>query len=170
MFPQEHDELAHAIGELLVARGQTLAVVETTAGGLISSRLVSVAGASRWFERGAIAYSEAAKVANAPRAAEVMRDHGAVSLELVSEIAARMREQSGADYALAESGIAGPQTGRRSSKPPGTVVIGIASAAGTHVEQHLLPGTRAEVMANIAQQALESLHRVLLAAAEANAK
>jgi len=55
MYPQEHDTLAYAIGEALVARGSTLAVVETTAGGLISARLVSVAGASRWFERGIVA-------------------------------------------------------------------------------------------------------------------
>jgi len=170
MFPREHDDLAHAIGELLVMRGQTLAVIETTAGGLISARLVSVPGASRWFERSAIAYSEAAKTAIAPRAADVMRAHGAVSVELAEELASGMRERSGATYALAESGIAGPQTGRRSSKPAGSVVIGIASESGTQVEQHVLPGTRAEVMARIAQQALELLHRVLLGAAEDGAK
>lgn len=161
MYPQEHDELAHAIGELLVARGSTLAVVETSAGGLISARLVSVAGASRWFERGVIAYTEAAKIDVAPRAASLVREHGAVSPEFIEELVHRMRERTGADYALAESGIAGPQASRRSSKVAGTVVIGVASAAGTSIEQHVLPGTRAEVMTHIAQAALESLHRVL---------
>jgi PncC family amidohydrolase len=161
MYPQEHDELAHAIGELLVARGSTLAVVETSAGGLISARLLSVAGASRWFERGAIAYTEAAKTDIAPRAASIMGEHGAVSPEFIEELVQRMREHAGADVALAESGIAGPQGPRRSGKPVGSVVIGIASAAGTHIEQRVLPGTRAEVMTHIAQAALESLHRVL---------
>lgn len=161
MYPREHDELAHAIGELLVARASTLAVVETSAGGLISARLLSVPRASRWFERGMVAYSEAAKADIAPRAPEILRQHGAVSPEFIEELVQRLRERTGATYAVAESGIAGPQGSRRSGKPVGTVVLGVASARGTHVEQHVLPGTRAEVMARIAEQALRALHDVL---------
>jgi PncC family amidohydrolase len=161
MYPQEHDELAHAIGELLVARGSMLAVVETSAGGLISARLLSVPGASRWFERGLVAYTAEAKADIAPRAPAILHEHGAVSHEFIEEIAQRLRDRTGADYALAESGIAGPQGPRRSGKPVGSVVIAVASAMGTHVEQHVLPGTRAEVMMRIAQQALESLRSVL---------
>jgi nicotinamide-nucleotide amidase len=170
MYPQEHDELAHAIGELLVARGSTLAVVETSAGGLISARLLSVAGASRWFERGVIAYTVAAKTEIAPRAASIIGEHGAVSPEFIEELAQRMRERTGADFALAESGIAGPQGPRRSGKPVGSVVIGIASPEGAQIEQHVLPGTRAEVMTHIAHAALESLHRVLAGASEGVAR
>src|SRR5262245_27208044 len=150
MYPQEHDELAAAIGELLVARGSTLAVLETSAGGLIATRLLSVAGASRWFERGVIAYSEATKLDVWPAVEPVLRQHGAVSAEFVAEVASRLRDRAGTDFALAESGIAGPQTSRRSGKPAGSVVIAVASAEGTHVEQHVLPGTRAEVMTHIA--------------------
>jgi len=90
-----------------------------------------------------------------------MRAHGAVSHEFVTDIIERLREHAGVDFALGESGIAGPQTNRRSGKPAGTVVIGVASQDGTQVEDHLLPGTRTEVMAQIAQHALESLLAVL---------
>lgn len=165
MYPREDDPLAHEIGELLVARGAMLAVAETSAGGLISARLLSVAGASRWFERGAIAYTEAAKAEIAPRAPEIVREHGAVSPELVAEIAEQLRARAGVAYALAESGIAGPQGPRRSGKPVGSVVLGIASAGGTQVEQHVLPGTRAEVMMRISEQALLSLRNTLVSSA-----
>ena len=161
MYPQEHDALAAAIGEMLVARGSTLAVVETSAGGLISTRLLSVPGASRWFERGVVAYTEAAKTEISTQAPGIIQRHGAVSAEFVADIAEQFRLRAGTDSALAESGIAGPQGPRRSGKPAGSVVIGVASARGTPVEAHLLPGTRAEVMMHIAQQALESLHRQL---------
>ncbi len=165
MYPREHDVLAHEIGELLVACGGMLAVVETSAGGLISARLVSVPGASRWFERGVVAYTEAAKADIASRAPEIVREHGAVSAEFIAEIAERLRERAGVEYALAESGIAGPQGPRRSGKPVGSVVVGIASSLGTHIEQHVLPGTRAEVMVHIAEQALQSLRGVLVSVA-----
>ncbi len=161
MYPQEHDALAAAIGELLVARGSTLAVVETSAGGLISTRLLSVPGASRWFERGVVAYTEAAKTDISAAATAIIQRHGAVSAEFVADIAEQLRLRAGTDYALAESGIAGPQGPRRSGKPAGSVVIGIASVGGTQVQSHLLPGTRAEVMMRIAQQAIESLHKHL---------
>src|SRR5437763_449003 len=104
MYPQEHDALAHAIGEALTERGSTLAVIETTAGGLISTRLVSAAGASRWFERGVVAYTEAAKQDIAPDAPSIMRTHGAVSREFVAEIVERLRERAGVDFVIGESG------------------------------------------------------------------
>ena len=63
----------------------------------------------------------------------------------------------GVEFALAESGIAGPQNGRRSSKPAGSVVIAVAGPAGTETLDALLPGTRVEVMARIADRALAML-------------
>ncbi len=161
MYPRDDDTLAAEIGELLVARGAMLAVVETSAGGLIAARLLSVPGASRWFERGSIAYSAAAKAAIAPRAAELGAAHGAVSPEFVTELVQRMRKQTAVTYAVAESGIAGPIGNHRSAKPVGSVVIGVASASRSSVTSHVLPGTRLEVMQHIAQQALEELHTFL---------
>ncbi len=68
-----------------------------------------------------------------------------------------MRARAGVEYALAESGIAGPQDGRRSSKAAGTAVIGLATPEGTRVEEHAFAGSRAEIMAQIAERALQML-------------
>lgn len=161
MYPLEDDALARAIGEGLVARGAQLAVVETTAGGLISARLVSAPGASRWFERGVVAYTRRAKLDVSADAEAVMATHGAVSPELVSHLAERVRDLGGAAYGMAESGIAGPQDGRHSVKPVGTTVIAVACPDRTVVESHVFPGGRVEVMSAIAQRSLELLRELL---------
>jgi nicotinamide mononucleotide (NMN) deamidase PncC len=70
----------------------------------------------------------------------------------------------GPAWAVAESGIAGPQGSRRSPKPVGSVVIACAGPNGTVVEEHVLPGTRAQVMTHIAKRTLELLREQLKAA------
>jgi len=162
-FLLENDELAERIGEALVARNAKLAVAESTAGGLISARLLSVSGASRWFERGVVAYSGAPKRDYLGISLEVLREHGAVSLEAVSASAGGFREVTGVDYAVAESGIAGPQSSRRSPKPVGFVVIAVAGPEGTDARECQFEGTRVQVMEQIAQQSLEMLARILKA-------
>jgi PncC family amidohydrolase len=161
MYPRAHDPLAHAIASALQIRGATVSVVETTAGGLISVRLLSVAGASQWFERSVVAYSRAAKLDVSAHADAILAEHGAVSPEFVTDQVEQLRTRTGATYAVGESGIAGPQTGRRSAKPVGSAVIAVASASGTRVEEHVLPGSRVEVMAAIAEHALRLLRDVV---------
>ena len=161
MYPLERDEVAATAGARLSARGARLAVVETTAGGLISARLVSVPGASTWFERGVTAYSRASKLDVAPEVARILAASGAVSRELVGALAEAMRTRSGVEYALAESGVAGPQDGRRSSKAAGTAVIGLATPSGTRIEEHAFAGSRAEIMMQIADRALQLLVEAL---------
>jgi PncC family amidohydrolase len=159
----EDDELATNIGEALVARAGRVAIAETTAGGLISARLLSVPGASRWFERGVVAYSGPAKIDGLGVDREVLREHGAVSPQAVSAMAESLRERAGVAYAVAESGIAGPQGSRRSPKPVGSCVIAVAGPGGTVAEEHVFEGTRVEVMGQIAERALEMLREALAA-------
>lgn len=156
-YPLEHDDLAHAIGEALVAREAKVAVAETTAGGLISARMLSVPGASRWFDRGFVVYTGRAKVDNLGVDADILREHGSVSVPAVEAMAKAARTTAGAAYAVAESGMAGPQVGRRSVKPVGSVVIAVATPSGTRSEEHVFSGTRVQVMTQIAQRALELL-------------
>jgi len=157
----EDDELAARIGEALIARDAKVAVAESTAGGLISARLLSVAGASRWFERGVVAYSGGPKRDYLGIDIEVIRQHGAVSVEAVAASAEGFRNTTGVDFTIAESGIAGPQGSRRSPKPVGFVVIAVAGPDGTVVREHQFPGTRVQVMEQIAQQSLEMLAELL---------
>ncbi len=158
----EEDSLAASIGDALVASAGRVAVAETTAGGLICARLLSVPGASRWFERGVVAYSGQAKIDSLGVDREVMREYGAVSPQAVSAMAESLRGLAGVAYAVAESGIAGPQGSRRSPKPVGSCVIAVAGPGGTVAEEHVFEGTRVLVMGQIAERALEMLREALL--------
>lgn len=164
MFPLENDELAFEIGELLVARGEKVAVSETTAGGLISARMLSVPAASRWYDGGIVPYAGAHRWEQLNLDREIAREHGAVSPQWVQATAEGLRAAMGAAWAVAESGIAGPQGSRRSPKPVGSVVIACAGPNGTVTEEHVFPGTRAEVMVQIANRTLELLREQVRAA------
>jgi len=160
-FPVEHDPLGSVIGDALVAKGLRVAVAESTAGGLISLRLLSVPGASRWFERGVVAYSGQAKMDMLGIDRDVLREHGAVSGPAVAAMAEGLRRLAGVDFVVAESGVAGPQGSRRSPKPVGSVVIAVVGPGGTTIEECQFGGTRAQVMEQIAQRSLEMLREAL---------
>lgn len=164
MYPLENDELAYEIGELLVARGEKVGVSETTAGGLISARMLSVPAASRWYDGGLVPYAGAHRWEQLNLDREIAREHGAVSPQWVTATAEGLRAAMGPAWAVAESGIAGPQGSRRSPKPVGSVVIACAGPNGTVVEEQVFPGTRAQVMVQIAQRTLELLREQLRAA------
>lgn len=141
-----------------MAQQAKVAVAETTAGGLISARMLSVAGASRWFDRGFVVYTGRAKVDNLGVDADILREHGSVSVPAVEAMALAACATAGTAYGVAESGMAGPQDGRRSVKPVGSVVIAVAGPKGVVSEEHVFSGSRVEVMVQIAQRAVEMLH------------
>jgi nicotinamide-nucleotide amidase len=132
---------ALAVAGLLLARGETLSVAETAAGGLISAQLTAVAGASAWFLGGAVAYGAAARERWIRVVATDLTPHGAVSEAAARLMAEHIRAELGASWGLAETGIAGPQTGRRSSKPAGLVYIAVDGPVSSSCEQRTdLPG------------------------------
>jgi PncC family amidohydrolase len=140
----ENDELCAAIGEALVARGEKVAVSVTTAGGLISARMLSVPGASRWFDGGVVPYSGAHRWEQLGVDREIAREHGAVSEQWVRATAEGLARAMGTAWAIAESGIAGPQGSRRSPKPVGSVAIAVMGPGGTVSEEVMFPGTRVQ--------------------------
>jgi nicotinamide-nucleotide amidase len=160
-FPLEDDTLCAEIGELLVARGEKVAVAETTAGGLISARMLSVPGASRWYDGGIVPYAGAHRWEQLNLDREIARQYGAVSPQWAGATAEGLRNAMGSAWAVAESGIAGPQGSRRSPKPVGSVVIAVAGPDGTVTEEHVFPGTRTQVMVQISQRVLELLRERL---------
>ena len=153
---RDDDALAARAGELLLARGARVAVAESTAGGLISARLISVPGASKWFDRGLVAYALAAKPDALGVSIEFLREHGAVGERAVAAIAASVRDRAGVDYALAESGMAGPVRGR-SPKPIGAVALALAGPDGVTTEEARFDGSRVAIMERIAERALGML-------------
>ena len=121
LFSEDPDEeLAGAVGRRLLARGETLALAESCTGGWVSHLVVSEAGSSRWYERGWVTYSNEAKEQDLGVPAETLREHGAVSEPTALAMARGARDRSGADWAVAVTGIAGP-TGGTPDKPVGTV-------------------------------------------------
>ncbi len=156
MSIQEHDPLATRVGELLLAREARVAVAESTAGGLISARLISVSGASKWFDRGLVAYTMPSKQDTLGVDIDFLREHGTVSPAAVAAIAESVRERTGTAYVIAESGMAGPIPGR-SAKPIGGVSFALAGPDGTVSEEVHFSGSRVAIMEQIAEHALEML-------------
>ncbi|MDE2829159.1 MAG: CinA family protein [Gemmatimonadota bacterium] len=148
------ERLEVKLGILLRERGWTIAVAETTTGGVISARIVSVPGSSAYYERGVIAYSALSKREMLGIDVQVMDTYGAVSAEAARAMAKGARKVSGADLGLAETGIAGPILGR-SPKPIGTAYIALASAEGVVCRDFRFDGDRDEIRNAIADAALQ---------------
>lgn len=147
------DDLAIRLGELLRQKGWTLAVAETTTGGLISARIVAVPGSSAYYERGVVAYSKASKLEMLQMDEAVMGQFGAVSRETAVAMAQSIQSVSGATLGLAETGIAGPIMGR-SPKPAGTAFIALAVPDGVVCESFLFEGDRDAIREQITEAAL----------------
>jgi len=160
VFGAEDDELEAVIVRLLTERKQTIAVAESCTGGRIADRLTNVPGASAVFRCGLVTYSNDAKMTFLGVRQETIAMHGAVSETVAREMAEGARQRSGADCALAVTGIAGPGGGTV-EKPVGTVFIALASATRTVVLNPMNPYDRETFKLVTSQQALELLRRTL---------
>ena len=108
----EQQQLANDIAERLIARGETLAVAESTSGGLVSAALLAVAGASRYYAGGGVLYTLNSRTALAGVPAETYANYRGTTPEMLATLAEAMRERLGATWCIAESGVAGPGPGR----------------------------------------------------------
>ena len=117
------EELVHNI---LIERGQTLAVAESCTGGAIASKFTAQAGASAYFLCGVVSYSNESKANVLGVDMSDIAQYGAVSEQVAMAMAKGAKVISGADFAISTTGIAGP-TGGSKEKPVGTVWIGIAT-------------------------------------------
>lgn len=118
-----------ALSEILVRRHSTLAVAESCTGGAISARITAMSGASTYYKGGICAYSNEAKTRVLNVDSALIAQHGAVSEPVAQAMARGARQLLGTDYAIATTGIAGPDGGTP-SKPVGTVCIAVASSQG----------------------------------------
>jgi nicotinamide-nucleotide amidase len=117
--------LARRVGRALAARDWRVATAESCTAGWVAKALTDVPGSSRWVEAGYIVYSNAAKMRDLQVSMATLRRHGAVSEATVRAMARGAVRATGADLAVAISGIAGPDGGTI-DKPVGTVWFGIA--------------------------------------------
>ena len=121
--------LTQHVAEALARRGEALAVGETAAGGALNTLLNAADAPGKWIRGGLIVYA-GSDVPLVRSIQDVASAYGIVSEEYVAALAGFVRRTFGCDWALAESGIAGPQTGRRSAKPAGMVCLAVAGPAG----------------------------------------
>ena len=165
IFSDDGAPLEAVVGQMLVARGWTVAVAESCTGGLVAERLTAVPGASRYFEQGVVTYSNAAKTAWLGVPDALLAEHGAVSDPVARAMAAGVRARTGADVGLGVTGIAGPGGGTP-GKPVGTVAIAVAlpdGASGEHVSSRVLQflGDREQIRFQSSQAVLDLLRRTL---------
>lgn len=145
-------------------RDATLATAESCTGGLVAAAITAVPGSSRVFRAALVAYANEAKRVLLGVRDETVAAHGAVSEQAVLEMAGGAVERSGADVAVAISGVAGP-SGGTPDKPVGTVWIGWYSKEGAvGARRFRFDGDRAAVRAAATQEALKLLLGVLVSA------
>lgn len=158
---EDEDTLEANLGRLLAAKGLKIAVAESCTGGLIGHRLTQAPGASRYFDRGAVCYSNQAKREMLGVEEQTLDAHGAVSEETARAMAQGILARSGADIALAVTGIAGPEGGSP-EKPVGTVIIALARGEEVSARRFLFSGGRREIKLLTAETALDLVRRALL--------
>ncbi|HEX6992822.1 MAG TPA: CinA family protein [Gammaproteobacteria bacterium] len=149
-------ELAERLGAALRARSWTLAAAESCTGGWIAKAVTDIPGSSEWFVAGYVVYSNDAKVRMLGVPPATIAAHGAVSEPVVVALATHARRDSGADLAVAVSGIAGPGGGTP-EKPVGTVWFAWADPDGTRAERRRFDGDRASVRRQSVAFALREL-------------
>ncbi len=147
---------AQRVGNLLRARGATLATAESCTGGLLGSLITDVAGSSDYYVGGILAYSNAVKQAVLGVEPETLAAHGAVSEQTAREMADGARRVLQTDFALSATGIAGPGGGTP-DKPVGLVWIGLATPTGTRAVRFVWQGDRQTNKRLSAEAALELL-------------
>jgi nicotinamide-nucleotide amidase len=162
IFGYDNETLGEITGQLLREKGLTLAVAESCTGGYISHLITSVPGSSEYFRGGVTAYSNEVKKSLLGVSELTLQNYGAVSSEVVREMALGVRKKLGADFAVATSGIAGP-TGGTEEKPVGTVWIAIAGPENTITEKFIFGDNRERNIIRSSQTALQLLRRQLMA-------
>lgn len=143
--PVDPAVLAAELGTALARASLSLVTAESCTGGGVAWWVTSVPGSSHWFERGFVTYSNVAKQEQLGVDPEILARHGAVSEQTASAMAHGALAASGADLAVAVTGIAGPGGGTP-EKPVGTVCFAwLRRGAAPRTARRHFPGDRAAV-------------------------
>src|SRR5690242_15756065 len=154
------DRLAMRVATLLMQRKETLAVVESSAGGLINAALVAVPGASAYYLGGAIVYTEASRTGLLAITRDEMKGMRSASEPYAQLAARRVREKLGATWGLSETGASGP-TGNRYGDAAGHACLAVSGPAHKVITLETRSNDRAANMRAFAQRALELLESCL---------
>ena len=167
VFGRDEQSLGQVVGEMLVGRGESLAVAESCTGGLIGKMLTDAAGASEFLVADLVTYANRAKVELLGVGEDILDKYGAVSGECARAMAAGVIERTGADWGLSVTGIAGPGGGTN-EKPVGLVYVGVGrkdssggAVVGVDVREFRFMGDRRHIRLRAGHAALDLLRRAL---------
>jgi len=146
--------------QTLKANDHTITMAESCTGGRIAAAFTAVPGASTVFRGSCVTYANEIKEEWLGVSTETLQQYGAVSQECVAEMLHGIRQKADADYAIAVSGIAGPDGGS-AEKPVGTVYIGLLTPLDTIIQSCLFSGDREAVQQASVETAITLLEKNL---------
>jgi len=161
VFGEGETSIEAEVGKMLASRKLTLSTAESCTGGNIAKRLTSIAGSSNYFLGSVVAYSNGVKAQILGVSTQTLDEAGAVSEACVREMATGVRQLMKTDYAIAVSGIAGPDGGRP-DKPVGTIWVAIADGEQVYSKKLQLGSDRNRNVEMTTSTALNLLRLLLL--------
>jgi nicotinamide-nucleotide amidase len=167
MVINEDKTLEEAIGLMLAKHNKTVATAESCTGGYISHLITSVPGSSKYFKGGIVSYHNTVKENILCVDADTLDNHGAVSAETVFEMAVAAKELIKTDFAIAVSGVMGPDGGT-DEKPVGTVWVAVAAKSGTITKKFQTRYGRHQNIEVTAINALNLLRQTIITELENN--
>lgn len=161
IFGYDDISLEKALGDTLKEMGLSIATAESCTGGNIARQLTSVPGSSGYFSGSVIAYQNEVKESLLKVENGVINRYGAVSQQVVEQMARGVKELLGSDTSIATSGIAGPDGGTE-DKPVGTTWISVAYKDKVLAKKYFFGGTRERIIDQASYAAMQLLRRLLL--------
>jgi nicotinamide-nucleotide amidase len=161
MVVDEDKSIQQVVADILVKNHQTLSTAESCTGGFIAQLITAMPGSSQYYQGGVVAYSNDLKVKLLGVRTETLEKYGAVSRETVIEMAEGIRRQSNSDFAIATSGIMGPDGGTP-EKPVGTVWVGLASRTDSEAHPYQFRFDRLRNIELTATYGLNTLRKFIL--------
>ena len=161
IYGSENESISEVVGNLLIAKGQTLSIAESCTGGHIGHLITSVPGSSKYFEGGIITYSNQVKINNLGVNSALIEKYGVVSKEVAAAMADQIKQEFNTTFGIGVSGVAGP-LGGTSSTPLGTVCIAISGPYGTKSYTEVLGRSRERTIQVASLYALNYLRKEIL--------
>lgn len=161
LFGYDEDTMEGIVGQLLSDMGKTLALAESCTGGNIAHLITTVAGSSKYFKGGIIAYANEIKTHEIGIDANDIEHYGVVSGEIVEQMAQKIKMKYHSDFALATSGIFGP-SGGSVEKPVGTTYIGVAFPGGVMSKKFSMGDNRSRSIQKASVAALNMLREEII--------
>ena len=155
------EEAMIKIVEVLNKSGMTLAIAESLTGGLVSSAICGVPGASEVLLEGVVSYTDESKITRLGVRRETIEIHTSVSSQTAAEMAEGVRKNLGADIGISTTGVAGPGETDENGNPRGLVYVGLSSGNETSVSRHMFDGTRNAIREQAKDICLERLYEIL---------